>query len=171
MSPILPFWRRMGMRIQKTSVNRYLIFFVAVVLAVSSRINFADAPKDVSRPVKKCGAANVAGAFMGVRACDEPDNNSETTTAVVYDVLPDSPAELGGLQCGDRIILVQKQPVSSIFMVREICWRKKMSDELDMVVERNQSRVNVKIMLGDLFEPNNYYSCVDWCPHCGCVTF
>nr|WP_238718475.1 HhoA/HhoB/HtrA family serine endopeptidase [Petrachloros mirabilis] len=105
-------------------------------------------------------------AFMGVRMADltpelqEEINMSQSEFEVrresgvlIVEVLPNSPAEVGGLQAGDVIVQLQDQTAPSARTVQEVVEAAAPNDILTLRVERGTEEQQVQVQLGNLPTP------------------
>lgn len=101
-------------------------------------------PVDLLRPIlaemrsQGRGSAS-ARAWVGIN-CVERDGDLR-----VVRVSDDSPADVAGLQVGDRILRVDGQPVHSLAALWQSLWRGGVEREITLDIERNREPAALKV--------------------------
>jgi serine protease Do len=83
--------------------------------------------------------------LQGTNIFDDP--------AVIASCLPQSPALAAGLKAGDRIVEADGVPVSNHVQLRHALGAKLAGDVVDLVVLRNEKRIQARVRLAEEIEP------------------
>lgn len=68
---------------------------------------------------------------------------------LINNVSEDTPAEKAGLQSGDVVIEIDKEKITSVGQLRSAIGKRKIGDEIDMVVLRDGKRKSFEVAVGD----------------------
>jgi S1-C subfamily serine protease len=114
----------------------------------------ADVVADVCEQLIAHGS--IPRPFLGLYMRDiDPDKSRSQTLAthpervVVTGLVAEGPCQRAGLVGGDMIVKVDGQEVRSMKEVREIVFKHKPGDSVDVVVKRNDALTTCKVVLGD----------------------
>lgn len=72
----------------------------------------------------------------------------EQEGVVVTKVYPTSPADLAGVQVGDRITSLDKRPIRHIEDLQSVLSKRKVQDSVSLTVERHGKKIVIKVDLG-----------------------
>jgi S1-C subfamily serine protease len=111
----------------------------------NSGVGFAVPVSTVKFVVPKIqSGGKVERAYLGVRNGTPPDRSG----AVVDSVVPDGPAERGGLQPGDKITDIDGKKISSSEDVSAAVTARQPGEQAKVTVERNGDRRTLTVDLG-----------------------
>jgi len=75
--------------------------------------------------------------------------------AVIYEILPDSPAAHAGLQVGDKITAIQHQPIADYFAAADLIV-KHPKENLVFTIQRQQKTLDIPVTIGS--KSNGFFS-------------
>jgi putative serine protease PepD len=111
----------------------------------NSGVGFAVPVSTIKQVVPQIQAGGkVVRAYLGVSNSDSPDNSG----AVVQDIVPNGPAQKGGLQAGDKITEINDKPILSSDDVSAAVNNLKPGEQAKLTVVRGGDRRTLNVELG-----------------------
>jgi len=87
--------------------------------------------------------------WIGIEVENRPRGGADDAPLVVTSITPGGPADDAGLKIGDRIMLLNKDPVESINVMRHRFFVSRVGQYIDFRVERDEETLDFGVRVGE----------------------